>query len=530
MDKRTIRRWLARQSMAILNGANEVVALVPRTSARGNREPRLDEHQVRLIQQVIETSWRTSEARNYKTCYKQLQLLCDDEGIAAPSYPTLINHIKGQETTRDLRIRHGKRMAYQMGEFVDVLYADTPKHGSRPFQFVHIDHTQLDIELVSSRTGKPLGRPWLSLAVDAFTRRILGFYITFESPSYRSVMMLMRDIVRRFQRLPEFIVVDNGRDFDSEAFESFLRMLGINLRFRPAGRPRHGAVLERLFGRLHTEYIHNLAGNTKATKNVRMTTGSHLPGKLAEWTLETLYYGVQHWAIDYYDQCHHPALDCSPREAFQRGLKISGVRAHKHIAFNRDFLIATCPPVDREGMRSVDKQRGVKVNHMFYWNPEFRHPNVADRRFPVRYDPWDASSVYVYVKDKWLQATCRSLFGLGQLTEVERKALTEEYKRRSGTLAESEHAIQRLREFMQVFTPEGALEAEFERQQQNKSLYNGLQLAAISPVAAISKTRLHEDISISASSAETRSFNPAVPTTTQGEAPASDTYPEFDTF
>src|SRR5690606_38072447 len=156
-----------------------------------------------------------------------------------------------------------------------------------------------------------------------------------------------------FQRLPECIVVDNGRDFDSDAFLTFLRVLGVHLRFRPAGRPRHGSVLERLFGILHTQYIHNLSGNTKATKNVRMTTGSHLPVRLAEWTLEALYFGIQHCATEYYDQGRHPALDCSPREAFARGLKTSGVRAHKHIAFNRDFLIATCPPVDREGVRAI---------------------------------------------------------------------------------------------------------------------------------------------------------------------------------
>lgn len=529
VSQRTMRRWRTRQSKAMLNGANEVVALVPNTASRGNREPRLNEHQVRLIQQVIDTWWRTSEASNYKACHNQLLLLCANEGVTAPSYPTLIKSIKAQETTRDLRIRHGKRMAYQLGEFIDILYYDTPVHGSRPFQYVHIDHTQLDIELISSRTDKPLGRPWLSLAVDAYTRRILGFYLTFDSPSYRSVMMLMRDIVKRYQRLPEFIVADNGRDFDSEAFMSFLRTLSVNLRFRPAGQPRHGSVLERLFGSLHTEYVHNLAGNTKATKVVRMVTGSHLPVNLAEWNLEPLYYGIQHWATEYYDQEKHPTLDCSPREAFARGLKVSGLRAHKYIAFNRDFLIATCPPVDREGVRLVDAQRGVKVDHMLYWNPDFRRPNVAGHRFPVRYDPFDASSVYVYVKDKWLQATCRALHGLGQLTEFERKALTEEYKRRSGTPGENERSIQRLREFMQVFTPEGALAVEFERQQQNKALYSQLQLAAISPVASISKTRLEEDTYMSAQAAETRSFSPAV-STTQDEASASDTYPEFDTF
>src|SRR5690606_21935997 len=132
---------------------------------------------------------------------------------------------------------------------------------------------QTDIELISQRTGKPLGRPWLSLAVDAFSRRVVGFYLTFDPPSYVSVMMIMRDIVRRFQRLPEMIVVDNGRDLTSGAFQSFLQVMGVHLRLRPAGQPRAGAVMERLFGTAHSQFIHNLAGNTKATKQVRMTTG-----------------------------------------------------------------------------------------------------------------------------------------------------------------------------------------------------------------------------------------------------------------
>lgn len=107
-----------------------------------------------------------------------------------------------------------------------------------------------------------------------------------------------------------------------------------------------------MFGRVHTEYISNLAGNTKATKNVRSVTGSHLPEKLAEWNIQQLYYGIQHWATEYCDQQRHPALDESPRDAFQRGMRESGTREQTHILFNRDFLIATCPPVDRTGKQS----------------------------------------------------------------------------------------------------------------------------------------------------------------------------------
>lgn len=528
---RTMRRWMARQKAVLVAGGNEVLALVPHTDARGNRTARLHAEQEEILREIVKTHWRGSAAINYKACHRKLQVACHEAGIKAPSYPTLIARIKAMETSHDVRLRHGKRMAYQMGEFVDVLYVDTPVHGSRPFQYVHIDHTQLDIELVSSRTGEPLGRPWLSLAVDAWSRRIVAMYLTFDPPSYHSVMMVMRDMVRRFERLPEFIVVDNGRDFMSSAFETFLMVMGVHLRFRPAGQPRHGAVLERMFGRAHSEYVHNLPGNTKATKNVRMVTGSHLPVKAAEWTLEAMYFGLEYWATVYYDDERHKVLDCSPREAFRRGLKECGARPQRQIHFNRNFLIATCPPVDRSGVRLVDNQRGVKVNDQLYWHPDLRDPRIAGQSLPVRYDPWDASSVYIRFKDRWLQATCRNLIGLGQLTELERRALTEEYTHRSGNGIGDERAAQRLREFMQVFTPEGALAAALERQQENKSLYSAMQLGSINPVAPLKKFSLPQDtLSTAEYAAADRSSSSVLPSGTQLEATAPDILPDFDTF
>lgn len=529
VSSRTLRRWAARKIAALANGDNEILALAPRTAGKGNRKSRLSAEQIRLMDQVIDNEWRTSNAINYKTCHLKMLDAFHGTGETAPSYPTMIARIKALHTNDDVRTRKGKRHAYQEDTFIDVLYYDSPPHGSRPFQYVHIDHTLLDIELVSSRTGKPLGRPWLTLAVDAWSRRIVAFFLTFDPPSYHSVMMVVRDMVRRFNRLPEFIVVDNGRDFMSEAFESFLRVMGTHLRFRPAGRPRHGAVLERMFGRLNTEYIHNLAGNTKATKNVRMVTGSHLPKKLAEWTLRTLYHGIEHWACEYYEQQIHPALDESPRDAFRRGVRENGRRAQRQILFSRDFLIATCPPVDRSAVREVHPQRGVKVDNRFYWNPVFNTAPVMGQSLQVRYDPWDASSVFVRLKDRWVHAICRSLHGLGQLTEVEKRALTAEYNNRTKAKARDDRDTQRLREFLRVFKPEGALAVEFERQSENKDLYNALQFANIEPVAPLQRVSHEEPLAAAREPLPTKD-SPADTTAVQEVDTEAETPVEFDDF
>ncbi len=482
---RTERRSLRAVAIAKMSGTDELVALVPRLRDRGNRVPRLTQEQEAAMERAIKEEYLTSAAPNAKHCHNKLKVACADKGIKAPSYPTLIARIKALPQQQSDRARHGNRVAYQNGEFVHVLQADTPVHGSRVFQYVHMDHTELDIELVSTKTGKSLGRPWLSLAIDAYTRQIVGMYLTFDPPSYRSNMMLLRDIVRRHRRLPQFIVVDNGADFRSEDFKRFAELMRIHVRFRPAGRPRHGSVMERIFGRVHTEYVHNLAGNTKALKNVRQTTGKFLPSRLAEWTLEYLYYGLEYWAFSYYDQCEHSALGISPREATARSFAHSGARAHRIVTLTQDFLILTCPTAGRRGMRTVDRQRGIKVHtNYLYWCPEFRDPALHGKKVPVRYDPWNASTVYVQIGKRWLPAHCKVLASLGGLTEKEREVFSQEMRRHYSLADDDEPSLQRLTEFMRVFTPEGAVRLALERQQENRELYGGLGIGAITQQGA----------------------------------------------
>lgn len=487
LPERTRNRLEQIVVQARINGQDELVALVPRTRDRGNRLPRLSALQEELIGRVIREDHLTNRAPNKKHSYRKLETLCNEAGIKSPSYPTLITRIKALPQQTADRSRHGKRVAYQNAEFVPLLNADTPVHGSRPFQYVHADHTLLDIELVCSRTGKSLGRPWLSLAIDAFTRRILGICLSFDPPSYRSNMMLMRDIVRRHRRVPQFIVVDNGADFRSKDFELLASLMGIHVRFRPAGQPRYGSVMERIFGSIHTQYIHNLAGNTKALKNVRQTTRSFLPSRLAEWTLEWLYYGIEHWAFEYYDQTVHPTLGLSPREAFERGMAIAGQRPHRIVTLSKDFLIMTCPLVKRpKGLRTVDRQRGVKVHdRYFYWCPELSDPRLHGTKVPVKYDPWDASTVYVQIGKRWVPARCKALAGLGQMTEAEREVMSAEYVASRPHTAKDELSPLRLAEFMRTFTPKGVKELDLLRQQENRHLYQGLGIGAVSPESAV---------------------------------------------
>ena len=77
----------------------------------------------------------------------------------------------------------------------------------------HVDHLLIDQELCDSETDKPIGKCWLTLLILSHPRRIAAYYLTFDPPSYRSCMMVLRLCVKRYGRLPTAITVDGGAEF-----------------------------------------------------------------------------------------------------------------------------------------------------------------------------------------------------------------------------------------------------------------------------------------------------------------------------
>lgn len=393
-----------------------------------------------------------------KAAYSELEAHCSRESVVCPSYPTFLNHLKAHEDDVMRKTRYGKRIAYQNQQFYYTLAYDTPRHGVRPFECVHIDHTLLDIELKCRRTGLSLGRPWLSMMVDACCRRTMALHLSFQPPDRSAVLMTLRAFVKRWNRLPQMLMTDNGKDLIAQDVKHFLTSMNVHFRLRPAGQPRVGSVMERLFGTMNTQLVHNLEGNTELTKQVRMLSGTHLPKRLANWSLENLYTVLEYWAFEFYDQRTHPALDLSPREAFQRALRETGARPHRAIAFNRDFLIATCPSVNRGGERTVDRQRGVKVHNFYYQSPHFDSVLFAKKKFPVRYDPYDVSRVFVQLPNRqWIEARSMQLQHLPRVNVRQLETVSAEYLKVHSGYAKNRHdAISgtQLLEFIATMSPD----------------------------------------------------------------------------
>jgi len=396
---RTLRRWIAGYRSAEREMGSGYIGLLPQPPA-GNSTPKLPHETRDLMKDFIATDYENLRQKTLYASWIALKLACERHGTIAPSLKTFCLAVRSRSGFEQTLKRQGHRAAYDHEDFYWELELTTPRHGDRPFEIVHIDHTELDIETVCSRTGGVLGRPWLTLLTDAFSRRILALYLTFDPPSYRSCMMVLRECVRRRARLPQIVVVDGGRDFQSVYFETLLARYECTKKTRPAAKPRFGSVCERIFGTTNTQFIHNLKGNTQITRLARQVTQSVDPKGQAVWSFEELHRRLVEYAYEIYDTLTHPTLGKSPREAYETGIAATGQRKHRVIAYDREFLVHTLPTTHK-GSAKIAAGRGVKIHNLYYWSDAFRAPDVAKQRVPIRYDPFDIGTVYAFVNKEW---------------------------------------------------------------------------------------------------------------------------------
>lgn len=421
---RTVRDWVKKYNLAKQMWGEGYIGLIAKTGKKGNRVAKLSTQIIDIIKEVIKEHYENGIQTSKIHAYGFLQKACTEIGSIVPSYVTFCSYIKNFSTQYDQTLhRQGTRAAYDYQSLYWELDQTTPRHGSRPFEVVHIDHTEFDIQLKS-----PEGRPWGTIMTDAYTRRFLAVYITMDPPSYRSNMMVIRECVKRFSRLPQNIIVDGGKDFHGTYFEQLLARYEVNKKTRPKAKGRFGSVCERLFGTSNTQLIHNLVGNTQLTKEVRKVTKKFNPKNLAVWDLESFNELFKLWAYEFYDTDDHPALGESPREVFIQGMELTGYRKNRLIQYDRNFEFSTLPTT-RKGTAKIFSGRGFKIKNVYYWSDEFRIPENEGKTVEVRYDPWNIAIAYAFIKGSWVECISQYYSIFHGRTEKELIVASEEIRK-----------------------------------------------------------------------------------------------------
>jgi putative transposase len=446
---RTLQNWQKIQRDAGPYLGDQLRALAPKTRNCGNRTERLHPALVSAFSKTI-AEHNSVRAPNGASSYREYCLLClkaEQRPISRSAFYKKLKKVKS------IRKREGRRRAYQTDPIVAYLEYRINVHGTRPMQAVHIDHTPIDVELVDATGEISMRSAWLTLAMDAASRAVVGFVLSFEPPSYRSCMMVLRDIVRRLGRVPDMLVLDNGDAFHSNALLRVCSLYQIMLRYRPPAQPRTGSVMERLFGTTTTELFNNLEGNKELLKHFRSVTKSVQPKNHARWTLPAMHGALDFFYSRLYGKENHPAHGEPPVQFFERRLTETGQRATRLVKYDRTFLIETCPSVKPKGTRKVDNQRGVKVGWVWYWCDAFRRPNEDKKSVPIRVDPWDPRHVYALVDDQWELCRSKLVGALHRMTATELRYAFETIENASG-VQKNAYTREILQDWADVLRPE----------------------------------------------------------------------------
>ena len=398
---RTVARW-----HSAYQSAGYSIKGLCRKKNLGNRNPRITPEIKQLIQQAIE-AYKTEEKITYQAAYEVLDRLIVDKNknmelmnkplLTIPTIKTFVRHVKAESPYELMVAREGKRKA-------DIEFAAIGQSLklTRVLQRVEVDHTKLDLFVVDDKTLMPLGRPWLSTAVDALTRSIVGFYIGFNPPSFLSLIKLLRQTIipKHFLRekypdiknewvccgVPETFVFDNGKEFWSKDLEIILAELNIQKQFNPVQKPWLKGKVERMYGTINKKLLCPLPGKTFS--NI-LEKDDYDPEKHARIRFSTFIWVFYKWVVDVYQQ--EPSVKGSliPDLAWKDNILDFPPR---HVDPKRLDIIL--------GRTAESKLRrgGIQYQNIRYDSTELAAFRGRHGSMPVTYkvDPDDLGHIYVF--------------------------------------------------------------------------------------------------------------------------------------
>jgi len=425
-------------------------ALVPSKHSGGKGKGRLSADLEAIIETTIQEEYLTPQKRTAQRIVDEVRRRCYRANLPPPADNTVRSRLQALRADDTLRRREGARRARQKFDPVPGTFPPP----AWPLAVVQIDHTPVDLIVVDEQYRRPIGRPYLTLAIDVYSRCIPGFCLSLEAPSAVSAglciahAVLDKDAWLAQRHLdgpwpiwgkPDCIHLDNAAEFYSEALRRGCDQHGIDIVHRPLERPHYGGTVERVLGTL-MELIHQLPGTTFSNLTER---GSYDAEGRAVLTLAELEKWLTIAITQYYHHAWHHGLGGIPLAHYEAAIlgtpETPGRGYPPKIRDPRAFLIDFLPVVRRSLQRF-----GFMLDHITYYSPALR-PLLGKQekrtKFLIRRDPRDLSRIYVLEPESQ------------QYLEVPYRTLS----RPAITLWEHRHAVQALCQQGRRQIDEGAL-------------------------------------------------------------------------
>ncbi|MGO4004109.1 Mu transposase C-terminal domain-containing protein [Pseudomonas fluorescens] len=372
------------------------MSLLPRQRGRSKGIKLIDACAEDIIQETIDECYGGPGA----TSRRIIEIVwerCLAMSIQAPSATTIGNRIKARRPRALLAKRSGAKAARQAYEI-----RGGKVQPEAPLELIQIDHALVDCIIVDSEQRQPLVRPWVTIAIDVYTRVVLGFYLSLSYPSAMSVALCISHSILPKERwlkaygftgeeypfygMPKRIHVDNAKEFRSKNLSDSCRKYGIELTFRPKGIPHNGAHIERLIGTLMTK-VHMLPGTTMSSAKEKGHYKSDRHAALSfpefrEWFIRE---------VEIYHVTTHSALGCSPLLRWEKHYQNKdGSFGYPPIIEDRMRLLIDFMPVKKR----VIGRAGIRLNTVDYYSSTLKRFDIGTRCV-VRYDPESLKQVWV---------------------------------------------------------------------------------------------------------------------------------------
>ena len=293
-----------------------------------------------------------------------------------------------------LRDREGAKAAADKFRPVRATY-----NAAYALQIVQIDHTKLDVFVVDELRRLPIGRPWLTLAIDIASRMVAGYHLSLEAPAATAAALALHHTVlpkeARLEQLGvsapwpvaglmDVLHMDNGKEFDSRALARGAGQYGIRLQYRPPANPRFGGHIERLIGTM-VGAVHLLPGTTFSSVDDR---GAYDPEKHAAMTLPELEQWLAIQIVGRYHAEVHAGLLKPPNAMWDEMLAVRPDPPRQ--PSDREQLLYDFLPFE---LRTV-RRDGIVLFNTHYWDDILSvWAGQLDRQLRVKYDPRDLSRI-----------------------------------------------------------------------------------------------------------------------------------------
>ena len=385
-----------------------VSALLPGKRGRPVGTRVISQEVEEIIQKSIHDIYLVPERPPLKELVRQVAARCRVGGEQPPTERTIKRRVDRIDPQLRARLRQDEAGLEEMNATPGKLEAE------RPLDIVQIDHTLTDIVVVDEETRRFVGRPWLTIGIDVFTRMVTGFSLSFEPPQRTSVALCLLhsvydktawlqslgiDIPWPVAGLPNRIGVDNAAEFVSGDFRAACREFGMKLEHRPIGKKHFGGHIERLIG-TQMGAIQLLPGTTHGSIKERQSYDSQESAVLTMKELET--WLALEIAGKYHQTVHRTLL--RPPIAVWRDWddKIPLEMPTDRLGFWVSFL-----PSEPRALR----RDGIHLFNIRYWSDALR-ADVGRTKglLTVKYDPRNISRVFVQRENgHWVEARYREL-------------------------------------------------------------------------------------------------------------------------